>query len=161
LICLSAGGGAVATWLATDASREAVTVTLDRTVTQVETKTVELKTPPEPVIYVPGAGGSLEYKPRDVAPGVSAPGFLVKRWLTYGGETARAHAEVESNDCIPDCASGTRTRRSVTITLSRIGPCKGLPAYLQVYVEESEDTELVGDGVDLAPYCQEGESGSG
>jgi hypothetical protein len=138
------------------------TITVRRTTTEVSTETVERTETVQrtleakPVIYVPGPSGSLEYKPRDVAPGGSAPGYIVKRWLSYGDETATAEAEWETNDCVPNCAAGTRERTDITIVLSRIGPCKGSPAYLQASVQKSDDPVLVGDSVDLEPYCSVG-----
>jgi hypothetical protein len=140
---------------------EVVTVTTTQVVTQTveTTETVTETIRAEPAIYVPQAGGTPEFKPRELFTGVSSVGWVVKEWISYGGETAEALAYTEQNDCEPDCASGTRTRVDVTIRLSSRIPYKGVPAYGYLVVTKSSDESAIssGTGEDRAVLCREGE----
>jgi len=114
--------------------------------------------PPQPAIYVPQAGGPPEYEPRAIYTGVSGNVYSVTRWLTYGGESAKAEATWQFNDCSPTCAGGHTRNISATIVLSRRTPCKGVPAYASLEVMTSSDDSVLSAGhiEDLASLCTGG-----
>jgi hypothetical protein len=128
------------------------TVTEAVSVTQTVTHTIQA---PQ-AIYVPQAGGKPEYKPSGIyISGDSGNIWAIKRWLSYGGESADAIATTEANDCTPDCASGHRTRATTTIRLSRRVPCDGVPAYagFEVIKSSNEAVASVGSEQDLEALC--------
>jgi hypothetical protein len=74
-------------------------------------------------VYVQG-----KYEPREVGVGAST---LIKevRWLSYGGETARARGMFEVDDCKPTYAQGHVTWEPTSFSVSYVGPCKGQRSY--------------------------------
>jgi hypothetical protein len=128
------------------------TVTKTATVTETLTRTLQA---PQP-IYVPETGGKPEYKPSGIY--ISADSgniWVIKRWLSYGGEFADAIATTQANDCTPNCASGHRTTATTTIRLSRRIPCGSVPGYAGFEVLKSSDESVapVGSEQDLEALC--------
>lgn len=79
----------------------------------------------------------------------------IDKWLSYGGPTARANADTESNDCVPDCANGHRTLAFTTIEFSGRVPCYGRSAYARFTVTQTSNSSVapIGSGRDLTQYC--------
>ena len=140
---------------------ETVTVTETQVVTETveKTETVTVTIQPEPTVFVPQAGGTPEFKPDQLFTGVSGGGWVVERWISYGGETAEALAYTEFNDCEPSCAEGNLTRADATIQLSQRIPCKGVVAYGRLSVKKTSDEALLSSGFyeNREPLCHEGE----
>ncbi len=132
----------------------AVTVTATTTVELTTTKPVPVK--PPTTVYVPQAGGGVEYKPPEIFVGASGGAFTDIRWRTYGSSPAIADAKVPHNDCVPSCAGGHITTTTVTIWLTRIAPCKGVPAYSTAEVIKSSNPDEEGNSTDLGALCAEG-----
>ena len=107
------------------------------------------------VVYVPQLGADPAVRPRYVASAATNPGFVIKRWRRYGGETAVADAEYSSNDCTPSCVGGKRTISRNVLVLSSIGGCDGRRAYLSAKVRDSDDQDMEGVSIDLRRYCRE------
>ena len=129
-----------------------LTTTERTTVTVATTATVQA----EAAIFVPQPAGPPTFKPDSIDLYVSAPGFIIDKWVSYGGATATAQAWTETNDCEPDCASGTRDRIETAIELSRPVACKGVPAYSSLRVVDSSESAMVGQVTDLhAMGCQD------
>jgi hypothetical protein len=66
--------------------------------------------------------------------------------LSYGGDTAKARARFEINDCTPNCAEGKTSYVNAVVTLSPVVPCRGTPIYERLTVTSSEDESLVSAG---------------
>jgi hypothetical protein len=94
---------------------------------------------PEPVIFDVGGANSYDgVEPSMIA--FSADGGNVVtsiNWTTWNAETAVGHGSLSHNNCIPDCAQGTVTPGTATLTLS--DPGGGTPTVWQSMVEQ-EDT---------------------
>jgi hypothetical protein len=133
----------------------AITTTATTTVNSTVTKSVPVR--PPMTIYVPQAGGDVEYMPEVIYVGVSGGGYTGVRWRTYGKSPAIADANVPHNDCIPNCAAGKTTHTDVTLHLTRIRPCKGVPAYGEAQIVKSSDPAEEGSITDLAALCAEGD----
>jgi hypothetical protein len=99
----------------------------------------------------------VEYRPEVIYVGVSGGGYTDVRWRTYGGSVAVADAKVPHNECLPNCAASPITYTNVTLHLTRIGPCKGVPAYGQAEIIKSSDPAEQGGITDLAALCTEGD----
>jgi hypothetical protein len=74
-------------------------------------------------VYVQGA-----YKPKRVVLGAGTP-IKDVRWLSYGGETARARGMFAVNTCKPTCAAGHITWEPTSFSVSYVGSCKGRRSY--------------------------------
>jgi hypothetical protein len=74
-------------------------------------------------IYVQG-----NYKPKQVVLGAGTP-IKDVRWLSYGGETARARGMFAVNSCKPTCAAGHITWEPTSFSVSYVGSCKGKRSY--------------------------------
>jgi uncharacterized protein YecT (DUF1311 family) len=109
-----------------------------------------------PRIYVPQVSGAPIQKPP--YPFGSPDGgdmWRVERWISYGGPSARAIAERETNDCKPTCVAGHHRVATTTIVFDGRVPCKGLPAYARFHVVRSTDLSVatVGETRDLTRFC--------
>lgn len=133
----------------------AITTTATTRVSTTVTKSVPVE--PPTTIYVPQAGGGVEYKPEVIYVGVSGGGYNDVRWRSYGKSVAVADAKVPHNDCVPNCAAGKTTYTDVTLHLTRIVPCKGVPAYGDAQIVKSSDPAEEGSTTDLAALCAEGD----
>jgi uncharacterized protein YecT (DUF1311 family) len=107
-------------------------------------------------IDVPSMDGPPVHEPMQID--LSSDGgddWAISKWLSYGGRTARASAQTESNDCVPDCATGTRALATTTIVFSGEVPCYGRLAYAQFTVARTSNRSVaaVGSGRDLTGYC--------
>lgn len=107
-------------------------------------------------VYVPQLGGAPVYKPAGI--GLSVDGgdiWQIRRWVSYGGVTARAIAVTHVNDCKPSCVGGHRTYAATTIVFESRVPCKGVSAYAHFRVVRStnETVAPVGSGRDLTRLC--------
>jgi uncharacterized protein YecT (DUF1311 family) len=107
-------------------------------------------------IYVPQLAAVPRYKPAFV--GFSVDGgniWQIDRWINYGGPTARAIAETQSNDCTPDCATGRRKLATATILFEGRVPCEGVAAYARFRVVRSTNRSVaaVGGIQDLTHLC--------
>jgi uncharacterized protein YecT (DUF1311 family) len=107
-------------------------------------------------IYVPESGAVPAYKPASI--GLSVDGgdiWQIRRWVSYGGLTARAIADTHMNDCKPSCASGRRTPATTTIVFEGRVPCKGFSAYARFRIVRStnESVAPVGGVRDLTRFC--------
>ena len=123
------------------------------TVTSTATRTAEA---PQP-IYVPETGGPPQYKPSAIyISGDAGDIWSIRRWITYGGDTAEAIATTSTNDCDPTCASGHETSATVRILFSSRIPCKGVPAYAGFEVMRSSNASVapVGSERDLELLCR-------
>lgn len=93
--------------------------------------------------YVPVIGAPL-YKPSSL--GYSVDGgaiYGIRKWLSYGKESAQALASWEYNPCTPSCATGhPRTLVTFVLTLTRPKPCKDVIAYTTLTVTRSSNTQL-------------------
>jgi hypothetical protein len=78
--------------------------------------------------------------------------------LSYGGDTAKAIAVTETNDCDPTCVAGHHKVATTTIMFSRRIPCKGVPAYAGFKVLATTDPSVAAEGGerDLQQLCREG-----
>jgi hypothetical protein len=96
---------------------------------------------PEPVIFDVGDVNSYDgIEPSMIA--FSADGGNVVTnisWTTWNAETAIGHGRVNHNNCIPNCAQGTVTPGTATLTLS--DPGGGTPTVWQTMVEQEENGE--------------------
>ncbi len=69
---------------------ETVTVTTTQVVTETveKTETVTVTVQAETTTYVPQAAGSPEFRPDQLSGGASGGGWVIKKWISYGGEIA-------------------------------------------------------------------------
>jgi hypothetical protein len=74
-------------------------------------------------IYVQGS-----YKPHRVVLGAGTP-IKDVRWLSYGGDEAKANGMFGVNDCHPTCAAGHITWEPTSFSVTNVGPCKGKRSY--------------------------------
>jgi hypothetical protein len=129
--------------------------TVTRTVTTTATRTVVTHAPV--AIYVPETGGPPQYKPSGIEISADSGNIWgIKRWLSYGGDTARAIATTWHENCTPSCAEGHRKAATTTIVLSDPIPCMGVPAYSGFEVMKSSDQQVASDGEeqDLSGLCK-------
>ena len=96
------------------------------------------------------------YKPGAV--GLSVDGgdiWNIRRWVSYGGLTARAIAFTWRTDCKPSCVGGHRTPATTTIVFEGRVPCKGVSAYARFRVIRSTNASVapVGSGRGLTRLC--------
>ena len=133
-----------------------MTLVQTHTVTRTTTATITRTTAPEPAVYVPESGGRLLYRPRTIVTGVSGGVIYFDRWLSYGGDAAKARARFEVNDCSPNCAQGKISYVKAVVVLSPIVPCRGTPIYESLSVISSDDESYVGQSSDLVGLCHEG-----
>lgn len=98
----------------------------------------------------------LAYKPASI--GLSVDGgdiWQIRRWISYGGLTARAIADTHANDCKPSCVAGRRTYATTTIVLEGRVPCKGFSAYARFRIVRSANDSVAPIGAvrDLTRFC--------
>jgi hypothetical protein len=111
------------------------------------------------LVYVPNVspgGGTPEYKPFSLDFSVdSGTIYGIKRWVTYGGRTARALTVWGSNNCTPSCANGHITNVTFELTLSGRIACDGKTAYSTLIVTQSSDVALLPNrSMSLAGFCR-------
>jgi hypothetical protein len=64
----------------------------------------------------------LLYRPQTIVTGASGGIIHFDRWLSYGGDTAKARTCFEINDCTPNCAEGKTSYLNAVVTLSPVVP---------------------------------------
>jgi hypothetical protein len=141
------------TLLSACATSTATTVTQTKTVTtaSIQTTTVTRQAkPPAPRVFVP-QDGLLIYKPDTIALGASAAIEQI-RWLSYGGATAVGAGVFPANDCKPNCAGGTITRKRVTVRLNRRILCRSVVAY-QLIAIQGGNFDNTYDVIDTQQRC--------
>lgn len=131
--------------------------TLTKTVTR--TTTVAVAAGATRAVFVPQANGPPEYKPSSIYVSDTLRNtttYNVEKWLSYGGEIARARAEWDRTDCSRSCAEGHSDVVYVTVSLSGVYACDGVPAYGSLGVETTSNEKLVPEQSDvvLANFCR-------